>query len=147
MRTAARRSALTVVANPRTVRAAVIGAGWMGHVHARAYARLRHHYPDLGVTPVLVAVSDTVPAQADDFARRYSTQRTYADWRELVADPEVDAVSVTAPNALHREIGVSVAEAGKHLWIEKPVGLVTDDARAVAEAVAKAGVQGTVGFN
>jgi predicted dehydrogenase len=132
---------------PRSFNVAVIGAGWMGHVHARSYSRLRHHYPDLPVAPVLVAVSDTVPTQAEDFARRYGTRRTYADWRELVADPEIEAVSVTAPNALHREIGVAVAEAGKHLWIEKPVGLVTDDARAVADAVAKAGVQATVGFN
>ena len=54
---------------------------------------------------------------------------------------------MTAPNALHREIGVAVAEAGKHLWIEKPVGLSAADAQAVADAVAAAGVQGTVGFN
>jgi len=59
----------------------------------------------------------------------------------------VAAVSVTAPNFLHREIGVTVAEAGKHLWIEKPVGLTADDARAVADAAAAAGVRTAVGFN
>jgi predicted dehydrogenase len=59
----------------------------------------------------------------------------------------VQAVSITAPNFLHREIGVAMAEAGKHIWIEKPVGLTADDARAVADAVAKAGVQAAVGFN
>jgi predicted dehydrogenase len=69
------------------------------------------------------------------------------DWRELLADPRVELVSVTAPNWLHREIGVAVAEAGRHLWIEKPVGLTADDARAVADAVAAAGVHGAVGFN
>ena len=57
------------------------------------------------------------------------------------------AVSVTAPNFLHREIGVAMAEAGKHVWIEKPVGLTAEDARAVADAVGGAGVQGAVGFN
>jgi predicted dehydrogenase len=56
-------------------------------------------------------------------------------------------VSVTAPNFLHREIGVALAKAGKHIWIEKPVGLSTADARAVADAVREAGVQATVGFN
>jgi predicted dehydrogenase len=132
---------------PAAVGVGVIGAGWMGHAHARAYARLRHHYPELGVAPRLVAVSDTVPAQAADFARRYGTRRSYADWRAVLDDPDVDVVSVTAPNALHREIGVAVAQAGKHLWIEKPVGLGAEDARAVADAVAKAGVQATVGFN
>jgi predicted dehydrogenase len=132
---------------PRAIGAGVIGAGWMGHVHARAYARLRHHYPELGVAPRVVAVSDPVPTQVEDFARRFGTSRSYPDWVDLLADPEVDVVSVTAPNALHREIGVAVARAGKHLWIEKPVGLVADDARAVADAVAQAGVQATVGFN
>jgi predicted dehydrogenase len=131
----------------RGIGVGVIGAGWMGQVHARAYARLRHHYPDLPVAPRLVAVADAVPAQLTDFTRRYGTVRGYADWRELVADPEVEAVSVAAPNALHREIGVAVAQAGKHLWIEKPVGLTAEDARAVAGAVATAGVQATVGFN
>nr|ASA49549.1 oxidoreductase [Actinoallomurus sp.] len=131
----------------RVIGVGVIGAGWMGHAHARAYARLPHHYPELSVRPRLVAVAETVPAQLADFASRYGPDRRYTDWRDLLADPEVEAVSVTAPNALHREIGVAVAEAGRHLWIEKPVGLTAGDARAVAEAVAKAGVRSTVGFN
>ena len=54
---------------------------------------------------------------------------------------------MTAPNFLHREIGVAVAEAGKHLWIEKPVGLTADDAVAVRDAVHANGVVGCVGFN
>jgi len=57
-----------------------------------------------------------------------------------VAAPDVDVVSVAAPNWLHRELGVAVAEAGKHLWIEKPVGLGVADARAVADAVRAAAV-------
>jgi predicted dehydrogenase len=69
------------------------------------------------------------------------------DWRALIDDPQVQVVCVTAPNAVHREIGVAVARAGKHLWIEKPVGLGSADARAVAKAVEAAGVQAAVGFN
>jgi predicted dehydrogenase len=131
---------------PRTVGVGVIGAGWMGNVHARAYARLRHHYPELGVAPRLVAASDPVPAQLESFTRRYGAMRSDADWHAMLEDPEVEVVSVTAPNALHREIGVAVARAGRHLWIEKPVGLAAADARAVADAVAEAGVQAAVGF-
>jgi len=131
----------------REIGVGVIGAGWLGDVHARAWARLRHHYPELPVSPRLVAVADSVPAAVERAQRKHAFPTTYADWRDLVADPAVHAVSVTAPNALHREIGVAVAEARKHLWIEKPVGLTPDDARAVAQAVERAGVQGTVGFN
>ena len=132
---------------PRRLAVAVIGAGWMGHVHARAYARVAHHWPELPLRPWLAAVADPVPEQLAAAADRYAPRATYADWRDVLADDAVEAVSVTAPNHLHREIGVAVAEAGKHLWIEKPVGLGLADARAVADAVAAAGVQAVVGFN
>ncbi|MEV7813807.1 Gfo/Idh/MocA family oxidoreductase [Streptomyces flaveolus] len=126
---------------------AVIGFGWMGRVHTQAYARLPHHYPRLPLRPRLVTVAEEVPGRAEEAAERFGFASATRDWREVAADPRVRAVSVTAPNFLHREIGVAMAEAGKHLWIEKPVGLTAGDARAVADAVAKAGVQGTVGFN
>jgi predicted dehydrogenase len=126
---------------------AVAGFGWMGRVHAQAYARVLHHFPALPFAPELVAVADEVPGRAEEAAAQFGFATATHDWRELAADPRVHAVSVTAPNFLHREIGVALAGAGKHVWIEKPVGLSTDDARAVAEAVDAAGVQGAVGFN
>ena len=129
-----------------TLKVGIIGAGWMGHVHARAYQRLAQHWPDLAVRPELVAVADSSAAAAETFARAHGTA-TYADWGELLADPDIAAVSVTAPNFLHREIGVAVAEAGKHLWIEKPVGLTAADAVAVRDAVHAHGVVDCVGFN
>jgi predicted dehydrogenase len=134
-----------VVARP--VGVAVVGFGWMGRVHTQAYARVLHHYPRLGVRPELVAVAEEVPGRAEEAAAQFGFAATTRDWREVAADPRVEAVSVTAPNFLHREIGVAMAAAGKHLWIEKPVGLTLADARAVADAVAGAGVQGAVGFN
>ncbi|MFD9316246.1 Gfo/Idh/MocA family protein [Streptomyces sp. NPDC060053] len=126
---------------------AVVGFGWMGRVHTQAYARVRHHYPRLALRPELVAVAEEVPGRADEAAEQFGFASATRDWREVAADPRVRAVSITAPNFLHREIGVAMAEAGKHIWIEKPVGLAPPDARAVADAVAKAGVQGAVGFN
>jgi predicted dehydrogenase len=129
-----------------TLKVGIIGAGWMGHVHARAYQRLAQHWPDLAVRPELVAVADSSAPAADRFARAHGVA-TYADWRELLADADIAAVSVTAPNFLHREIGVAVAEAGKHLWIEKPVGLTAGDAAAVRDAVRGHGVVDCVGFN
>jgi predicted dehydrogenase len=126
---------------------AVVGFGWMGRVHTQAYARLLHHYPRLGLRPQLVTVAEEVPGRAEEAAAQFGFAATTRDWREVAKDPRVQAVSITAPNFLHREIGVAMAEAGKHIWIEKPVGLSTADARAVADAVAAAGVQGAVGFN
>ncbi|MFF5476128.1 Gfo/Idh/MocA family protein [Streptomyces sp. NPDC012935] len=130
-----------------TLGVAVVGFGWMGRVHTQAYARVPHHYPQLALRPQLVTVAEEVPGRAEEAAAQFGFASTTRDWREVAADPRVRAVSITAPNFLHREIGVAMAEAGKHIWIEKPVGLTVADARAVADAVAKAGVQGAVGFN
>ncbi|MFI6460833.1 Gfo/Idh/MocA family protein [Streptomyces sp. NPDC050528] len=126
---------------------AVVGFGWMGRVHTQAYARVPHHFPQLAVRPQLVTVAEDVPGRAEQAAEQFGFASTTRDWRAVVDDPRVQAVSITAPNFLHREIGVAMAEAGKHIWIEKPVGLSTADASAVSDAVTKAGVQGAVGFN
>lgn len=130
-----------------TLGVAVAGFGWMGRVHTQAYARLLHHYPDLPLAPKLVAVADEVPGRSTAAAAQFGFADAVRDWRELTANPAVEAVSITAPNFLHREIGVAMAQAGKHIWIEKPVGLTTADAQAVADAVDAAGVQSAVGFN
>ncbi|MGW7751108.1 Gfo/Idh/MocA family protein [Streptomyces violaceusniger] len=130
-----------------TLGVAVVGFGWMGRVHTQAYVRLPHHFPQLSVRPELVAVADEVPGRAEEAAGRYGFATAVRDWQDVAADPRIQAVSIAAPNFLHREIGIAMARAGKHIWIEKPVGLTADDARAVAAAVAEAGVQGAVGFN
>lgn len=127
------------------VRVGIIGGGWMGRVHARAYERARHHDPSLPHAR-LVRLAEPDASVAADLVSRHGGD-VATDWRELVGDPDIDAVSVTAPNALHRQLGVAVAEAGKHLWIEKPVGLDPQDARAVRDAVRANGVVGCVGFN
>ncbi|GAA3909698.1 Gfo/Idh/MocA family protein [Actinoplanes auranticolor] len=126
---------------------AVAGFGWMGRVHTQSYLRVPHHFPQLGVRPELVAVADEVPGRAAGAAEQYGFAAAVLDWRDLATDPRIRAVSITAPNFLHRELGVALARAGKHIWIEKPVGLDAADAQAVAAAVREAGVQGAVGFN
>ncbi len=126
---------------------AVAGFGWMGRVHTQSYLRVPHHFPELGLRPRLVAVADDVPGRADQAAGQYGFATATGDWRDLLTDAAVQAVSIGAPNFLHREMGAAFARAGKHIWIEKPVGLSTADATAVADAVRDSGVQGTVGFN
>ena len=131
---------------PREIGVGVIGFGWMGRAHTTAYARVPHHV-DGAVRPRLVMVADGVPGRSAEAAERFGFESATLDWRDLLTDPRVEAVSVTAPNFLHLELGRAVAEAGRHLWIEKPVGLSLADAEGVADAVAKAAVTGVVGFN
>lgn len=123
----------------------VVGLGWMGRVHTASYRRLVEHFPDLGVEPRLVIASD-LAADRREHAERLGFEATTEDWRAVVEHPEVDAVSVTTPNALHRKVALAAIAAGKHVWIEKPVGLGLDDTLAVAEAAERAGVVSGVGF-
>src|SRR3954465_2765414 len=99
----------------------LISVGWMGKLHSRAYQAIPVVYPELKIRPRLVHAADTAPARAH-YARDvlgYATGGT--DYRAVLADPDVDVVSICAPNLLHREIGIAAAAAGKPFWIEKPV--------------------------
>lgn len=69
------------------------------------------------------------------------------DWRELVSRREVDAVVVCAANAAHAEIATAVLEAGRHLYLEKPVALTLPDADSVVGASEGAGVVTSIGFS
>jgi predicted dehydrogenase len=131
----------------RSLGVAVIGFGWMGQVHSRAWSRLLQHYPDSPLHPRLVAVADPDQGRRDQAVTAYGFQHAYADWPELLDRDDVDVVSVCGPNYVHREIGVAVAESGRHLWMEKPAGRGLADTSAVAEAVRKGGAMSTVGFN
>ena len=131
----------------RTVRVGVIGAGWMGHAHSRAYLRVPHHYPELGVRARLAAVADPSESMRQDAVGRYGFDAGHPGWQSVVADPRIDVVSVATPTFLHAEIAEAVARAGKHVWVEKPVGLSEAEARRVATAVADADVVGRVGYN
>src|SRR5918999_4208036 len=132
----------------RPLRVGIVGFGWMGQVHARAYARLRQHYPDAPLAPVLVAVADNaVDTRLARAVAAYGFSAAHADWPELVARDDLDLVSVTGPNFIHRDVAVAAAQAGKHVWVEKPAGRNADETRQIRDAVRAAGVHSAAGFN
>lgn len=92
----------------------------------------------------LMAVADPNQEAAARVAAEYGGNAV-ADYREFLGT--VDAVIVSSPNFLHAEQAVTCAEAGKHVWIEKPMALSTADADRIAAAVAGAGVVSMVGFS
>jgi predicted dehydrogenase len=131
----------------RSIGVGVIGFGWMGRVQRHVHARVRHHFPDLALVPELVAAADEVPGRAEQAAAQFGFTTAVRDWRDVLADSRVGAVSVTAPIWRRREIGIAVVEPGRHLWIEKPDGSSADVARAFCAAVQAARVQSAVGFD
>jgi predicted dehydrogenase len=132
---------------PRPLGVAVVGFGWMGQVHSRAWVRLGRHYPDLPVRGRLVAVADTDAARRDVARQVYGFEHVTESWQHLLEQDSVEVVSVCGPNFVHREIGEAVARSGRHLWIEKPAGRSAEDTRGIAAAVRDSGVMSAVGFN
>jgi len=88
----------------------------------------------------LVAVASRDRARAEAYASEWDIPRTYGSYTELLADPDIDAVYIPLPNALHAEWTVRAAEAGKHVLCEKPLALTTSEVDGIADAAGRAGV-------
>jgi predicted dehydrogenase len=89
----------------------------------------------------LVAVARARAELAAEFAERHGARRWHAGWRELLRDPEVDAVYLATPVRLHAEQAVAAAESGKHVLCEKPMALDPAGCRAMIDAARSAGVR------
>ena len=125
----------------------LISVGWMGKLHSRAYQAIPLVYPELKIRPRFVHAADTAPDRAEYAREVLGYERASADYRDVLADPDVDVVSICAPNMLHREIGVAAARAGKPFWIEKPVGRDAGETAEVAAAARAAGLVTSIGYN
>ena len=88
----------------------------------------------------VVAVASPTRGHAASFAQRHAIARSYTDYRDLLRDPDVELVSITAPNRLHAQITIDAAGAGKHVVCEKPLCLTLEEADAMIDACRRAGV-------
>src|ERR671923_1765958 len=131
----------------RDIGVGLISVGWMGKLHTRAYQAVPSVYPELGFHPRLGHAADTAADRVEYAKDVLGYQRGSTDYRDVLADPDVDVVSICAPNMLHREIGVAAARAGKPFWIEKPAGRDAGETAEVAAAARAAGVVTSIGYN
>ncbi|MCP4964170.1 MAG: Gfo/Idh/MocA family oxidoreductase [bacterium] len=125
----------------------VIGFGWMGQAHSRAYRNIPVYYPETGIRPRLVAIADTVPERVELATDNFGFETGTSDWRELLERDDIDVIDITAPNALHEELAVAAAKAGKHIFCEKPVGIEPRATAAIEQAARQAGAITGCGFN
>jgi predicted dehydrogenase len=129
----------------RSVNVALIGHRFMGKAHTHGYTDVTIFF-DPKVHPVkrvICARSDDLPGVAE----RWGWQEWESDWRKVVTRPDVDLVDICAPSLLHKDITLEATAAGKHVLCEKPLAMNLDDAREMLEAVERAGVVHSVGFN
>ena len=130
----------------REIGIGVIAMGWMGMTHSRAYQQVVNRFPASGIVPKLKICADTVPERTREACQRFGFDRETDDWREVLDDPEVEVVSITSPNWLHREMCLAALQAGKHVFCEKPVGRDPEETREIAAAAASSQLQTFTGF-
>lgn len=125
----------------------LIGAGFMGKAHSLAYAAMPMFYWPAPAIPHRKIIAEVNEAMAREAALRFGFEAATSDWRHVIADPSIDIVDIATPNNSHMEIAIAAARAGKHIISEKPLARNAEEARAMYEAVKKAGVVHMVAFN
>ncbi|GAB4347482.1 MAG: Gfo/Idh/MocA family oxidoreductase [Oricola sp.] len=124
----------------------LVGTGYMGKCHALAWTSVKAVFGDTADIK-LVHLAEVNPELAREKAAAFGFARSTGNWRDLLADADVDVVSVTAPNAFHPEMAIEALEAGKHVWCEKPMAPRFEDALAMRAAARKAGRVAVLGYN
>ncbi len=121
----------------KEIRVGLIGAGRIARVHAEAYRSVSGGK--------LVAVADVVKPTLEKFSQDYGLE-PYQDYQEMLAQADLDAVLIATPNWLHAEMAIGAADAGKHIFCQKPIALTVEEANAMIAAANKVGVILQVGF-
>lgn len=127
------------MANTPPLNLGVIGLGRMGQIFARHLARR-------GEGVRLAAISSSRPEAAAHFTRDLAGVKTYVEYHDLLADPQIDAVVIATSTHSHHDVVVAAAQAGKPTFCEKPLSLTLTETDAMQRAVSKAGVLFQVGF-
>ncbi len=125
----------------------IIGMGWMGEVHSRSYREILDRFYDSGIQPRLVVCSDNVEKRAKEAKERLGFEQYTTDWHEVIDNPDIEVVNIAAPNGLHLEMVRAAAQAGKHVFCEKPVGKDPQETAQCEQAARQANVLTFVGYN
>ncbi|NLE59885.1 MAG: Gfo/Idh/MocA family oxidoreductase [Planctomycetes bacterium] len=114
------------------VKVGLIGSGFIADIHAAAFKMIAEGE--------VVAVASTPPGAAKRFAEERGIPKAFDDYRDLLADKEIEMVNLCVPNDLHAEVAVAAAKAGKHVVCEKPLCRSLEQADRMIAACRQAGV-------
>jgi predicted dehydrogenase len=120
------------------INVAVIGTGYIGPVHIEALRRIS------GV--VVKGVTDANRELARKTAEKYSIEKVYRDYTEVLDDPSIDVVHTCSPNSLHFPMNKAAIERGKHILSEKPLAMTLEEARELTERAEKKGIVTGIDF-
>ena len=121
------------------VRYGIIGAGAIAQ---------RRHIPECLANPdsALIAIADANQSRCDELGKKHGV-KSYCDHKDLLKNPEVDAVVVSGPNSLHAPQTIDALNAGKHVLCEKPMAISRDEAKAMLDAAKKNNKYLMIGLN
>ncbi|MEP6937837.1 MAG: Gfo/Idh/MocA family oxidoreductase, partial [Chthoniobacterales bacterium] len=130
----------------RTLTVALVGYNFMGRAHSNAWRQAPRFFP-LPVDLRMKTICGRETAAVRKAAARLGWETACGDWREAVADPDVDIVDVCTPNDSHAEIAIAAAKAGKAILCEKPLARTVAEAKKMLDAVRQARVTNMVCHN
>ncbi|HUX65685.1 MAG TPA: Gfo/Idh/MocA family oxidoreductase [archaeon] len=108
------------------LRIGVIGLGWFGEIHCDAIIGT----PSLE----LAALCTRTPERLSELSKKYKVETTFKDYKDMIADPDIDAVSITTMWDQHTDIAIDALKAGKHVFLEKPMASTVEDCERIIEA-------------
>ena len=125
----------------------MLGYAFMGKAHSNAFIKLPYMmYPPPAI-PKRVGIAGRNRDAVEAAAKRFGYAHAYTDWREMLANDEIQLLDNGGPNDAHAEPSIAAAEAGKHVLCEKPLGRTAEESKTMWDAVAKAGVKHMTAFN
>jgi len=124
----------------KKIKLGIIGAGRIGKLHAENVL-FNINYVEVK------AIADIYADKIKDWAYGLGIKNVYTDYKEILKDPEIDAVMICSSTDTHSQITIEAANAGKHIFCEKPIDFDLDRIHQALDAVKKAGVKFQVGFN
>ncbi|HJY25707.1 MAG TPA: Gfo/Idh/MocA family oxidoreductase [Actinomycetes bacterium] len=114
------------------VKIGIVGSQFEADIHCASIA--------MGSAGEVAAIASPTPGHAEELAERYDVPRTYRDYREMLKDPEIEMITITAPNKLHCQITVDAANEGKHVVVEKPMAMTLQECDEMIAACERQGV-------
>ena len=115
------------------VKVGIIGSQFQADIHAASLQIMPEEAE-------AVAVSSPTPGNAEAFAKRFGIPRFFTDYREMLKEPDIEMVTIAAPNSLHAQMTKDIAAAGKHIVCEKPLAMTIAEGEEMIAAAKRHGV-------
>lgn len=128
------------------IRIAIIGTNFMGRAHSNGWSQAAKFF-DTKLKPVLQVACGRNPETLQAFAERWGWKHTETDWRKVIERDDVDIIDISLPQHLHAEVAIAAAEAGKHIFCEKPMAMSAAEGEKMLAAAEKSGVKHFLNHN